>query len=55
LKPAFFAYFLCGGKEVSAAPHRGEANRPIRMEGKANALIKPLNQKTEEKPKPKPE
>jgi hypothetical protein len=47
--------FFAAAKKVSAAPHRGEANRPIRMEGKANALIKPLNQKTEEKPKPKPE
>jgi hypothetical protein len=25
-------------KKVSAAPHRGEANRPIRMQGKANAV-----------------
>ena len=38
---AFFACFLCGGgKESSAAPHRGEANRPIRMQGKANAVGK---------------
>src|ERR1700759_1358519 len=28
--------FLCGRqRKVGAAPHRGEANRPIRMQGKA--------------------
>jgi predicted lipoprotein len=27
-------------KKVSAAPHRGEANRPIRIQGKANAVGK---------------
>src|SRR5277367_980435 len=27
-------------KKVSAAPHRGEANRPLRMQGKANAVGK---------------
>jgi hypothetical protein len=31
--------FLCGRqRKVGAAPHRGEANRPIRIQGKANAI-----------------
>jgi hypothetical protein len=30
--PTFFA----AAKKVGAAPHRGEANRPITMQGKAN-------------------
>src|SRR5579863_4845444 len=30
--------FLCGRqRKVGAAPHRGNANRPIRKQGKANA------------------
>jgi hypothetical protein len=34
----FFA--AAAAKKVSAAPHRGEANRPIRKQGKANAAGK---------------
>jgi hypothetical protein len=34
--PTFFA----AAKKVGAAPHRGEANRPIRMQGEANAAGK---------------
>ena len=34
--PTFFA----AAKKVGAAPHRGEANRPIRMQGEANAVGK---------------
>ncbi|MEW6344764.1 MAG: hypothetical protein AB1704_29290 [Pseudomonadota bacterium] len=30
--------FFAAAKKVSAAPHRGNANRPIRKQGKANAL-----------------
>jgi hypothetical protein len=37
--------FFAAAKKVSAAPHRGEANRPIRNQGKANTIIKPTNQK----------
>ncbi|WP_323046526.1 hypothetical protein, partial [Paraburkholderia sp.] len=29
--------FFAAAKKVSAAPHRGNANRPIRTQGKANA------------------
>jgi hypothetical protein len=28
--------FFAAAKKVSAAPHRGEANRPLRIQGKAN-------------------
>jgi general secretion pathway protein K len=28
--------FFAAAKKVSAAPHRGEANRPLRNQGKAN-------------------
>jgi hypothetical protein len=38
--------FLCGQqRKVSAAPHRGNANRPIRIQGKANAKQKTENRK----------
>jgi hypothetical protein len=30
--------FFAAAKKVSAAPHRGDANRPIRKQGKANAV-----------------
>jgi general secretion pathway protein K len=33
LRPVFA---FAAAKKVGAAPHRGEANRPIRMQGKAN-------------------
>jgi hypothetical protein len=46
LSPLSFAYFLCGRRpegsplggqrKVGAAPHRGNANRPLRTQGKAN-------------------
>jgi hypothetical protein len=29
--------FFAAAKKVSAAPHRGNANRPLRKQGKANA------------------
>jgi hypothetical protein len=33
--------FLCGRqRKVSAAPHRGNANKPIRKQGKANTVGK---------------
>src|ERR1700722_6548667 len=35
--PTFFA---AAAKKVGAAPHRGEPNRPLRMQGKANAVRK---------------
>ncbi|WP_297351844.1 hypothetical protein, partial [Paraburkholderia sp.] len=44
-------------KKVSAAPHRGEANRPTRMQGKANSAITPpkrrTGKKTQQNDKPK--
>ncbi len=45
LSPLSFAYFsLRPAKKVGAAPHRGDANRPIRNQGKANAVS--TNQQT---------
>jgi hypothetical protein len=32
--------FFAAAKKVSAAPHRGEANRPLRKQGEANAVGK---------------
>jgi hypothetical protein len=41
VSPLSFAYFsLRRQRKVSAAPHRGNANKPIRNQGEANALIK---------------
>jgi hypothetical protein len=43
-------------RKVGAAPHRGNANRPIRNQGKANAIGKrtkpPSRQRTKEKARP---
>src|ERR1700739_1741678 len=41
---SLLTFFATAAKKVGAAPHRGEANRPIRMQGKANTVGK--------KPKP---
>ena len=35
--PLSLLTFFAAAKKVSAAPHRGEANRPLRIQGKANA------------------
>ncbi|MGC2968116.1 hypothetical protein, partial [Paraburkholderia aspalathi] len=32
--------FFAAAKKVSAAPHRGNTNRPLTIQGKAKALIK---------------
>jgi hypothetical protein len=41
LSPLSFAYFsLRRQRKVGAAPHRGDANRPITKQGKANAAGK---------------
>jgi hypothetical protein len=37
--PTFFA----AAKKVGAAPYRGEANKPLTIQGKANAVGKPPN------------
>jgi hypothetical protein len=34
--PLSLLTFFAAAKKVSAAPHRGIANRPLRMQGKAN-------------------
>ena len=38
--PLSLLTFFAAAKKVSAAPHRGEANRPIRQQGKANTPSK---------------
>src|SRR6202012_2924194 len=42
--PLSLLTFFAAAKKVSAAPHRGEANRPITKQGKANTPVKPKNQ-----------
>jgi general secretion pathway protein K len=38
--------FLCGmQRKVGAAPHRGNANRPLTIQGKANAQGKQTNKR----------
>jgi general secretion pathway protein K len=41
VSPLSLLTFFAAAKKVSAAPHRGEANRPLRIQGKANAERKP--------------
>jgi hypothetical protein len=45
--------FFAAAKKVSAAPHRGNANKPEAKQGKANAAETQPNRRTA-KPKPKP-
>ena len=37
-EPLSLLTFFAAAKKVSAAPHRGNANKPIRIQGKANAV-----------------
>jgi hypothetical protein len=37
--------FFAAAKKVSAAPHRGEPNRPIRIQGEASAAGEPTKTK----------
>jgi general secretion pathway protein K len=48
--PTFFA----AAKKVGAAPHRGNANKPIRKQGKAKKTKKQKNKKQQQKP-PRPQ
>ncbi|HEY1998749.1 MAG TPA: hypothetical protein VGH41_16775 [Paraburkholderia sp.] len=48
--PLSLLTFFAAAKKVSAAPHRGEANRPLRIQGKANAVGK---QKIKARPTPR--
>jgi hypothetical protein len=51
LSPLSFAYFsLRRQRKVGAAPHRGSANKPIRKQGKANAIGKQPKQAPQAKP-----
>ena len=40
-EPLSLLTFFAAAKKVSAAPHRGRANRPIRKQGKANIARQP--------------
>jgi hypothetical protein len=42
--------FFAAAKKVSAAPHRGEANRPITKQGKANTPVKPKKPRRRRQP-----
>ncbi|MFM0250610.1 hypothetical protein, partial [Paraburkholderia sediminicola] len=39
--------FFAAAKKVSAAPHRGNANKPLRIQGKANAVGTQTNKRRE--------
>ncbi|PZR38241.1 MAG: hypothetical protein DI523_38735 [Paraburkholderia fungorum] len=41
MKPLSLLTFFAAAKKVSAAPHRGNANRPLTQQGKAKAKAKP--------------
>ncbi|WP_147329533.1 hypothetical protein [Paraburkholderia sp. DHOC27] len=48
--------FLCGRqRKVGAAPHRGNANRPIRNQGKAKKNARKGQRESKERPKTKEE
>jgi general secretion pathway protein K len=49
VSPLSLLTFFAAAKKVSAAPHRGNANRPLRIQGKAKILVK------QPKSKPTPE
>jgi hypothetical protein len=42
--PLSLLTFFAAAKKVSAAPHRGEANRPLTKQGKANTVGTPIKQ-----------
>jgi general secretion pathway protein K len=48
LSPLSLLTFFAAAKKVSAAPHRGNANIPIRKQGKAKTKTK-QNEKTTKK------
>jgi hypothetical protein len=55
VSPLSFAYFsLRRQRKVGAAPHRGNANKPIRKQGKANTKSKQPKQAPQAKPPNKP-
>ena len=54
VSPLSLLTFFAAAKKVSAAPHRGDANRPLRIQGKAKILVKQPKQKNK-KPKSKTE
>jgi general secretion pathway protein K len=43
LSPLSLLTFFAAAKKVSAAPHRGEANKPLTKQGKANTIMKTTN------------
>jgi hypothetical protein len=52
LSPLSLLTFFAAAKKVSAAPHRGNANRPLRIQGKANPIStqpKPTGMKPKKK------
>ncbi|MFL9996783.1 hypothetical protein PQR34_36970 [Paraburkholderia sediminicola] len=54
-EPLSLAYFsLRRQREVGAAPHRGNANRPLRNQGKANAVGTPTKRRAGKQTKKNP-
>jgi hypothetical protein len=45
--------FFAAAKKVSAAPHRGNTNRPLRNQGKANTPREQPNRRAGKKPQKK--
>jgi hypothetical protein len=45
VSPLSLLTFFAAAKKVSAAPHRGNTNRPTRIQGKAKKLRNPNKQK----------
>jgi general secretion pathway protein K len=54
LSPLSLLTFFAAAKKVSAAPHRGNANIPIRKQGKAKTKTKTKTKQNEKTTKNKP-
>jgi hypothetical protein len=57
VKPLSLLTFFAAAKKVSAAPHRGDANKPLANQGKANTISaqkKSATQATKFKQSPPP-
>jgi general secretion pathway protein K len=51
VSPLSLLTFFAAAKKVSAAPHRGEANRPTGMQGQAKTAKPPTKQRAAGKKK----
>ncbi|MBB4517936.1 hypothetical protein [Paraburkholderia fungorum] len=51
MKPLSLLTFFAAAKKVSAAPHRGNANRPLTQQGKAKRPTQTDHEQSKERPK----